>query len=94
MTESLAISAGGAFGLLYMGVLWGAVRLLTAGRSVWLFAAMGLLRAGLLVGALWLALWSGASTVDIAFALLGFFAIRLLATRFVKPANSERVPWK
>ena len=52
MTESLAISAGGAFGLLYMGVLWGAVRLLTAGRSVWLFAAMGLLRAGLLVSAL------------------------------------------
>lgn len=94
MTASLAILAGAAFGLLYMGVLWGAVRILTAGRSMWLFAAMGLLRAGLLVGALWLAVWSGATAVEIAFAVLGFIAVRLLATRFVKPANPERAPWK
>ncbi|KPP86830.1 MAG: N-ATPase, AtpR subunit [Rhodobacteraceae bacterium HLUCCO07] len=94
MTAGLAILAGGVFGLLYMGVLWGAVRILTAGLSVWLFAAMGLFRAGLLAGALWLAVRSGATAIDIAFALLGFFAIRLLATRFVKPANPERVPWK
>ena len=90
----LSLLAGGAFGLLYMGVLWAAVRILTAGQSVWLFAAMGLLRAGLLAGALWLALWSGGTAVEIAFALLGFIAIRLLATRYVRPANPERVPWK
>jgi len=90
----LSLLAGGAFGLLYMGVLWAAVRILTAGQSVWLFAAMGLLRAGLLAGALWLALWSGGTAVEIAFALLGFIAIRLLATHFVKSANPERVPWK
>lgn len=94
MTASLAILAGAAFGLLYMGVLWGAVRLLTAGHSMWLFAVMGLLRAGLLVGALWLAVWTGATAVQIALALLGFIAVRLLATRFVKPANPERAPWK
>lgn len=94
MTASLAILAGGVFGLLYMGVLWAAVRLLTAGQSMWLFAAMGLLRAGLLAGAFWLAIWTGATAVEIAFALLGFVAIRLLATRFVKPANPERASWK
>ena len=90
----LSFLAGGTFGLLYMGVLWAAVRLLTSGQSVWLFAAMGLIRAGLLVAALWLALRSGATASDIAFAVLGFIAIRLLATRCVKPAQSERASWK
>jgi len=78
MTVILAILAGGAFGLLYMGVLWGAVRILTSGHSIWLFAAMGLFRAALLVGAVWLALRVGATAPDIAFAVLGFFTIRLL----------------
>jgi hypothetical protein len=80
--------------MLYMGVLWGAVRMLTARQSVWLFVVLGLLRAGLLSGALWLAILTGATAIDIAFALLGFIAIRLLTTRFVKPANPERAPWK
>ncbi|MCZ0813064.1 MAG: ATP synthase subunit I [Pseudomonadota bacterium] len=94
MTESLAILAGGVFGLLYMGVLWAAVRILTSGQSVWLFAAMGLLRAGLLVGALWLVLRSGATASNLVFGVLGFIAVRLLATRFVKPAHPERASWK
>jgi len=94
MTETIAILAGGAFGLLYMGVLWAAVRILTSGQSVWLFAAMGLLRAGLLVGALWLALQIGATAAELAFGMLGFIAIRLLATRFVKPETARRASWK
>ena len=94
MTVSLAILIGAAFGLLYMGVLWGAVRILTSGQSVWLFAAMGLLRAGLLLGALWLALWIGATVADIAFAMLGFIAIRLLVTRLAKTVEPERTSWK
>ncbi|WP_292286052.1 ATP synthase subunit I [Marivita sp.] len=94
MTESFAICIGGAFGLLYMGVLWAAVRILTSGQSVWLFAALGLLRAGLLVSALWLAIWSGATAVDIAFGTLGFIAVRLFATRFVKPAQAGGASWK
>ena len=66
MTEGVALPilsllAGAVFGLLYLGVLWGAVRLLTSGRSVWLFAALALLRAGLLLGALWLAATTGAT---------------------------------
>ena len=94
MTETIAILAGGAFGLLYMGVLWAAVRILTSGQSVWLFAAMGLLRAGLLVGALWLALQIGATAAELAFGMLGFIAIRLLATRLVKPETARRASWK
>ena len=94
MMSSLAILAGAAFGLLYMGVLWGAVRILTSGQSVWLFAALGLLRAGLLLGALWLAAWTGAPALHIAFSVLGFIAIRLLATRFVKRSHPERASWK
>lgn len=94
MTASLATLAGAAFGLLYMGLLWGAVRVLTRGHSLWLFAAMGLLRAGLLVGALWLAVWSGATAADIGFGVLGFIATRLLATRLARPANPERTSWK
>lgn len=94
MTETIAILAGGAFGLLYMGVLWAAVRILTSGQSVWLFAAMGLLRAGLLVGALWLALQIGATAADLAFGMLGFIAIRLFTTRFVKPETARRASWK
>ena len=90
----LSLLAGGAFGLLYMGVLWRAVRLLASGHSAWLFAVMGLLRAGLLVGALWLAVWTGATAADIAFALLGFIAIRLLATRLAKAVNPENASWK
>ena len=94
MTASLALLAGAVFGLLYMGVLWGAVRVLTSGQSVWLFAALGLLRAGLLLGALWLAIQSGAPALTIAFSVLGFLAIRLLATRFVKRSHPERASWK
>jgi len=55
---------------------------------------MGLLRAGLLVGALWLALQIGATAADLAFGMLGFIAIRLLATRFVKPETAGRASWK
>lgn len=90
----LSLLAGGAFGLLYMGLLWGAVRVLASGRSVWLFAAMGLLRALLLVAALWLAVRTGAPAAHIAFALLGFIAIRLIVSRMAKTARPERPPWK
>mgnify|MGYP005857748549 CR=1 FL=1 len=90
----LSLSAGGAFGLLYMVLLWGAVRILTSGHSVWLFAALGLLRAGLLVGALWLAVRAGATAANIAVALLGFIAVRLLATRLAKTVEQERASWK
>lgn len=94
MTVSAAIFIGCAFGLLYMGVLWAAVRVLTSGQSLWLFAALGLLRASLLVGALWLAIWSDATAAQIAFGTLGFIALRLLATRFVKPAQAGGALWK
>ena len=94
MTVILAILAGAVFGLLYLGVLWGAVRILTSGHSVLLFAAMALLRAGLLLGALWLAATTGATAVDIAFALLGFVAVRLFATRMAKAAPPEHASWK
>jgi F1F0 ATPase subunit 2 len=90
----LALLSGGAFGLLYMSVLWGAVRVLASRQGVWLFAAMGLLRAGLIAAALWLALRTGATAAHIAFALLGFLVIRLLATRMARPARPERLPWK
>ncbi|MFO7759214.1 MAG: ATP synthase subunit I [Roseovarius sp.] len=90
----LSLLTGGAFGLLYLGVLWGAVRVLASGQSVWLFAAMGLLRAGLLVGVLWLAVRTGATAAHIAFALLGFIAIRVFATRMAKAARPENLPWK
>ena len=99
MTEGVALPilsllAGAVFGLLYLGVLWGAVRLLTSGQSVWLFAATALLRAGLLLGALWLAAIMGATAAEIAFALLGFVAVRLFATRMAKAAPPEQSPWK
>lgn len=94
MTASLAILAGAALGLLYMGVLWGAVGVLARGQSVWLFAALGLLRAGLLLGALWLAAAMGATAAQIAFALLGFVLIRLVATRLAKASNPKRASWK
>jgi len=90
----LSLLVGAAFGLLYLGVLWGAVRILTSGHSIWLFAAMGLLRAGLIVGALWLAIRNGATAVDITFAALGFLAARLLVTRLTKNADPERASWK
>ncbi|WP_363320433.1 N-ATPase subunit AtpR [Roseinatronobacter sp.] len=94
MTESFAIFTGSAFGLLYMSALWVAVRVLTSGQSLWLFAALGLLRASLLMGALWLAIWSGATAAQIAFGTLGFIAVRLFATRFVKPAQAGNASWK
>lgn len=94
MTAGFALLAGAALGLLYMGVLWGAVRILTRGQSVWLFAALGLLRALLLLGALGLAATMGATAARIAFALLGFIAVRLVATRLAKATNPERLSWK
>ena len=99
MTEGVALPilsllAGAVFGLVYLGVLWGAVRVLTSGQSAWLFAAMGLLRAGLLLGALWLALRTGATATHIAFALLGFVAVRLFAIRMAKVTPPEQSPWK
>lgn len=89
----MSLLAGAVFGLLYLGVLWGAVRILTSGRSVWLFAATALLRAGLLLGALWLAAAMGATAAGIGFALLGFIAVRFLATRMAK-APPEQSAWK
>ena len=94
MTMILSLLAGAVFGLVYLSVLWGAVRILTSGRSVWLFAALALLRAGLLLSALWLAAITGGTVVEIAFALLGFVAVRLCATRMAKAAPSEQSPWK
>ena len=99
MTEAfappiLSLLAGAVFGLVYLRALWGAVRILTSGHSVWLFAALALLRAGLLLGALWLAVRTGATAADIAFALLGFIVVRLLATRLAKTVEQERASWK
>lgn len=94
MMVTLATLAGAALGLLYMGVLWGAVRVLARGQSVWFFAALGLLRAGLLLSALWLAAAMGATAAQIAFALLGFVAVRLVATRLAKVTTPERRTWK
>ena len=91
---NLSLMAGGAFGLLYLGVLWGAVRILTSGQSVWLFAATALLRAGLLLGALGLAATIGAGAVEIAFALLGFVTVRFFAIRMAKTAPPEHSQWK
>ena len=94
MMVILATLAGAALGLLYMGILWGAVRVLARGQSVWLFAVLGMLRAGLLLAALWLTAAMGATAAQIAFALLGFIATRLVATRLAKAANPERLSWK
>jgi hypothetical protein len=91
---ALSLLAGAAFGLLYMGLLWGAVRVLTQGQSVWLFAALGLLRALALLAALGAAVAASASALDIALALLGFVAVRLVATRRADAAGPERAPWK
>lgn len=90
MMTSLAILAGAAFGALYIGLLWVAARLLTGGRSVWLFAALGLARAVLLAGVLWLAIATGATAVQIAFSLSGFIVVRLAATRLAHTNSPER----
>lgn len=94
MTSILAILAGAGFGLVYLGVLWAAVRSLTAGHGVRPFLALALARALLLGGALWLALAAGATAAQIGLALAGFVAVRLAATRRARAARPEHVSWK
>lgn len=89
MMAGVAILTGAVFGLAYMGLLWIAARLLTGGRGVWLFAALGLARAVLLGAVLWLAVASGATALQIAFSLAGFIVVRLAATRLAQADNPE-----
>ena len=90
----LAAAAGAAFGVLYLGLLWGAVRVLARRGGALTFALFGLGRAALLVAALAGALALGATASHIAAALAGFVALRVAATRAVEPRKTGATGWR
>lgn len=91
----LAALVGAAFGMVYLGLLWGAVSALPKDRGgVWVFVGLGLVRMVLVLGAVATAVVLGLRIEAIATALAGFIALRLAATRWIGPPPSERATWK
>jgi F1F0 ATPase subunit 2 len=91
----LAALAGAAFGAVYLGLLWVAVRRLPQGRGgAGVFVLLGLLRVALLLGVLAAAAASGVPAAALLAGLGGFVALRLVATRLLgRPAEGE-AGWK
>lgn len=87
--------AGAAFGAIYLGLLWVAVRSLTGHRSgVRVFIGLGLARVALLLGALAAAATLGVPVLGIAAAVVGFIAVRLVAVRWLGSGTPEEATWR
>jgi F1F0 ATPase subunit 2 len=87
--------AGAAVGAAYMALLWLAVRGLPRTRGgVARFLALTLARAGLILGALGLALALEVPASGLLAALAGFVAVRLAATRLSRAPTTGGDAWK
>jgi len=77
--------AGAGVAAVYLALLWAATRALTGSRSGLIFVALAVVRAALVIGAL--AAWAaiGAGMPALVAGLAGFLAMRLVATRTVRP---------
>ena len=93
MLSVTAFLAGAAFGAVYLGILWAAVRLLPGRRGSVIFVALGLARAALVVAVLYGAFALDMPPLAIGAGLLGFVAVRLAVARAVEPQTGERA-WK
>ena len=91
----LGALAGAAFGVIYLGLLWVAVRSLARARSgVLVFVGLGLVRVALLSGALAAAAALGLPAQAIAAAVVGFIAVRVAATRWSGNEPRGDTTWK
>jgi F1F0 ATPase subunit 2 len=82
-----AAAGGMAAGAVYFALLWVSVRAFAGGGGWGAFAAGALLRALLLLAALYALFAAGAHAAVIGAAALGFLAARLIATRFGRPGE-------
>lgn len=80
--------AGATAGLVYFSALWLAVRGLTTEGSLRKLVLGAVLRLGMVLGALWLALAAGVSGPTALMAVLGFVAVRLAATRLISSTTA------
>lgn len=86
---TLCFLGGIALGAAYMALLALAVRRLLHRQATGQFIALALLRAGLVMGGLGLAILLGAGAIGLLSGLAGFIAARLAATRL-----GEAAPWR
>lgn len=90
-----AVIVGAGLGVLYLGLLWAAVRRLPQAKGgVAVFVALRLARAALLLGALAAAAALGVPAVGLIAALIGFVAVRLAATRLLSRGTPEHAAWR
>jgi F1F0 ATPase subunit 2 len=86
---------GAGLGVLYLGLLWAAVRRLPRGRGgVAVFVALRLARAALILGTLAVAAVLAVPAEGLVAALLGFIAVRLAATRLLSRGAPEHAAWR
>ena len=92
----VGVFVGGAFGVIYLGLLWVAVRSLPQDRSgIFVFLLLGLARVALMLGALMAAAALGLPVEGIAAGVVGFIAVRIIATRrLVREAPAKDSAWK
>lgn len=91
----LAALAGAALGGLYLSLLWLATQRLPRERGgVGMFLALALARAALVLAALTAALQLGAPAAGLLAALVGFIAVRVLATRLMARGRTGGEGWR
>lgn len=76
-TAIALFASGVAVAALYLGLLWGSVRQLARGGGLWVYLLLAALRGGLVLGALWGAVWLGVDALGIGIGLAGFVVIRV-----------------
>lgn len=93
-TLVVAISAGAAFGALYLSILLLGTRSLAGPRPVQGFVALSVLRAALVLGALAALAALGASATAFLGALAGFVAARVAATGMARTYSGKLRIWR
>lgn len=82
-------AGGGAFGLVYLGLLWAAVRVLAGGGALGWYLVLAALRLGLVLGGLWGLAALGAGAAGLLIALAGFAVIRSALVRGAEPLGRK-----
>lgn len=91
-----AFVIGAALGALYFMILWLSVRVLT--QRTWVFPftlvafyLQALIRIGVVLGSLFVAIRLGASAGEIVLAMIGFVVARFMVTTFIGRHDQEGV---
>ncbi len=90
---ALGFAAGGAFGAVYLALIWAAARRIAGPRPALPFAALAAARAALLLGVLFGAVALGADAATLLAGLAGFVVLRVAVTSRMR-GPGRRTAWK